>query len=79
MTEQDKSFEDMVRYGTGTMLDGNRVPPSDIKVETRVFPSGLIEQDTTFDGSRLRWTRHIVDTQESQVREALIKLGWTPP
>jgi len=52
-----------------------------MEVETRVFPSGLIEQDTIFsdNGVRERLTRQIIDTQEQQVREALITLGWTPP
>ncbi len=52
-----------------------------MKVETRVFPSGLIEQDTFFsnNGVRERLTRSFIDTQEQQVRDALIVLGWTPP
>ncbi len=26
-----------------------------------------------------RVTRHMIDTREKQIREGLIKLGWTPP
>ena len=85
MSERDKVIRDAMMYGTGSALIGNygtkHISQSDMKVETRVFPSGLIEQDTIFsdNGVRERLTRQIIDTQEQQVREALIVLGWTPP
>lgn len=51
------------------------------KVETKVFPSGLISQDTMFDsrGVIRQLSRQLIDTGEDQIREALIKLGWVPP
>lgn len=45
-------------------------------VKTSVFPSGIIEQTIDIAGSH---TRRVMDTAEEHIREALIKLGWTPP
>lgn len=43
---------------------------------------GLITQTVDFlDGRGIRETiiRHVIDTGDQQVRDALIKLGWRPP
>ena len=52
-----------------------------MKIKTNVFESGLIEQETLFNDHGLvgQMTRKLIDTSESQIREALIELGWTPP
>ena len=52
-----------------------------MKIKTNVFESGLIEQETLFNDHGLvgQMTRKLIDTNESQIREALIKLGWVPP
>jgi len=50
-------------------------------VESEVFSDGTIEQ-TVFadvDGIRERIRTEVINTKEAQVRECLIKLGWTPP
>lgn len=39
----------------------------------------LIRQNTSIGGLITSITTRIVDTQDHQLREALIKLGWTPP
>jgi len=43
--------------------------------------SGIIETVTssTCDDVRTEVYRQIMDTGEQQIRDALIKLGWTPP
>lgn len=50
------------------------------RVDTR-FNQDKIEQDFIFDdGVRLKkLTREVFDLKEKGVRDALIKLGWTPP
>ena len=39
----------------------------------------LLEVHSTLNGMRNDVTRRVIDTQEQQVRDALIALGWTPP
>ena len=43
--------------------------------------TGIITQDVIFDwhGVEQQIMRKVLHTQESQWREALISLGWTPP
>lgn len=50
-------------------------------VESKVFDDGTIEQTTLteIDEIRERICTSIVRTQDQQIRECLIKLGWTPP
>ena len=52
-----------------------------IDVRTGVYPEGLIVTEVIDDiGTyRERIVRQVLNTKEQQVREALIKLGWTPP
>lgn len=52
-----------------------------IDVRTNVYPEGLIVTEVIDDiGTyRERIVRQVLNTKEQQVREALIKLGWTPP
>ena len=42
---------------------------------------GAIVQDTDYivDGKIIESVQNVIALQEAQVREALIKLGWTPP
>ncbi len=42
---------------------------------------GTITQElySVFNGTREQITRKVIATQEQQVRDALIALGWTPP
>lgn len=52
-------------------------------INTNVYVSGLIEQIISKDDAFLDditvILREIFNTKEQQIREALIKLGWTPP
>lgn len=50
-------------------------------VESEVFTDGTIEQTVMaeVDGIRERIRTDVIRTQDQQVRECLIKLGWTPP
>ncbi len=47
-----------------------------VGVETKHYPSGLIEQTIDLAGIQ---TRRVMDTAETHIRDALIALGWTPP
>lgn len=53
------------------------------QIDTEVFKNGIIEQTEThkaaYAGIRDTVYRYRMDTKEQQIREALIKLGWTPP
>lgn len=51
-------------------------------LETRLDDcSGVIEQVlfSTMDDARTEVMRTVLKTQEEHIRQALIKLGWTPP
>lgn len=52
-----------------------------IDVRTSVYPEGLIVTEVIEDLGvyRERIMRQVVNTKDQQIREALIKLGWTPP
>lgn len=57
-----------------------------VLVRTEVTPNQIrqwIEYDTEFSrsqGTRLqRHAEEVLDLRESGIRDALIKLGWTPP
>lgn len=52
-----------------------------IDVRTNVYPSGMIISELIEDAGTIaeRVMRSALNTQEQQIREALIKLGWTPP
>lgn len=52
-----------------------------IDVRTSVYPEGLIVTEVIEDLGfyRERIMRQVVATKDHQIREALIKLGWTPP
>ena len=39
----------------------------------------LLEVHSTLNGIRDDVIRRVMDTQEQQIRDALITLGWTPP
>jgi hypothetical protein len=47
-----------------------------VTVETLFTDAGLIEQTIDIAGSI---HRRVLNTQEEQIRQALIALGWTPP
>ena len=50
-------------------------------VVTKVYKDGIIEQDVNYEfyDERREITRKIIDTMNSQFKEALIELGWAPP
>ena len=50
-------------------------------ISTNVYKNGIIEQDVNYEfyDERQEISRKIVDTMNSQFKEALIELGWTPP
>ena len=56
-------------------------PESGFEVTTKIITDNkiLIEVHSTLNGIRDDVLRRIVDTQEQQIRDALITLGWTPP
>ena len=39
----------------------------------------MLEIHSTLNGIRNDVMRRVMDTQEQQIRDALIQLGWTPP
>ena len=51
------------------------------EVATKVYKNGIIEQDVNYDDGYLikKLSHRIMNTCDSHIREALIKLGWTPP
>ena len=52
------------------------------EVITTPYLDGRVEQEVFLlhmDNARDLLVRHVIDTQEAQVRAALIQLGWTPP
>ena len=53
------------------------------EINANVYDNGLIELTehhyTGFDGLVASYARNIIDTKDKTIREALIKLGWTPP
>lgn len=53
-----------------------------IKIETNVSKDGLILQEISresYQGTIEIIIKQIFDTKEEQIKQALIKLGWTPP
>lgn len=52
-----------------------------IDVRTSVYPEGLIVTEVIGDTGthHERLMRQVMDTKDQHIREALIKLGWTPP
>jgi len=55
-----------------------------LNVITKFSLGGVISQELIDQGGRLKEShrvlmRSVIDTREKHVREALIKLGWTPP
>lgn len=54
----------------------------EIKVDTKIFEGGVIEQVTAVtegDEIRKEIMRQVVATQDEHVKKALIHMGWTPP
>jgi len=51
------------------------------EIVTTPSENGKIVQETfsIANGIRERIMRQVLDTSEQQIRDALIKLGWTPP
>ena len=51
------------------------------QVVTTPFAGGMISQEvfSVAGGERERISARLMDTQDQQIREALIALGWTPP
>lgn len=47
------------------------------KVKTQTSKHGLIESEVTDLAGKIR--KMVINTQEAQIRQALIDLGWTPP
>jgi len=54
-----------------------------IKIDTHVWGDGKIVQEVSMAGVNESYMdtimRSVMDTKEQQVKDALIKLGWTPP
>ena len=56
----------------------NPAGPIKYVVSTDIFESGLIEQSISYGGVE-PIAGFVMDTRDCQIRDALIKLGWTPP
>ena len=54
---------------------------SGFEVTTKIIADDkiLLEVHSTLNGIRDDVMRRVMDTQEQQIRDALIALGWTPP
>ena len=54
---------------------------SGFEVTTKIIADDkiLLEVHSTLNGIRDDVMRRVMDTQEQQIRDALIQLGWTPP
>jgi len=51
-----------------------------VRIEAEVYKDGRIITDIVFPDDMLNSRmKQIIDTRDEQVKEALIKLGWTPP
>lgn len=52
-----------------------------IDVRTNAYPGGMIVSELIHDAGTIqeRVIRSTLNTQEQKIRDALIKLGWTPP
>jgi len=52
-----------------------------LKIETKIYDHGIIEQVTKGGIGSIRdeYVRTVIRTQDQQIRDALISLGWTPP
>ena len=64
MTSEKEGLK-MPRYIITTNTDG-------FKIDSAIEMRGM-------NDIRQHMTRMIIDTQDQQIRAALIKLGWTPP
>jgi len=53
----------------------------EFKLDTEVFKNGIIKQELLTEENDLpqRVGNWVINTREKSVKEALIKLGWTPP
>lgn len=52
----------------------------DCKIETSIIDSKVYQSiHTMIDGIRHDLVTYITDTREKEIKDALIKLGWTPP
>lgn len=51
------------------------------RIDTKIMPDGKIVQELSevMDDMKQTLLRSVMDTKEQQTREALIRLGWTPP
>ena len=51
------------------------------EVATKVYKNGIIEQDVNYEfyDERREISHKLMNTCNSHIRDALIKLGWTPP
>lgn len=49
----------------------------EVEITTSTHLNGTIQQDIHHAGQRI--ATQVLQTQDAQVQEALIKLGWTPP
>jgi len=56
---------------------------SSIQIKTDIHGAMIVQENTgpaiEIDNVREIYARRVMDTQEMQVREALIRMGWTPP
>ena len=52
-----------------------------VSIDTNIAPDGLITQKIyqEFNNQKELFISKIINIQEKQFREALIKLGWIPP
>ncbi len=58
-------------------MESNIKPNNSYNIKTTVCENGEIEQVLSLRKRDI--SRWIIDTRDEQIREGLIKLGWTPP
>lgn len=49
------------------------------RLETEVFETGIITQTIWDELSGTKLSEYIIDVYNSDIKKALIKLGWKPP
>jgi hypothetical protein len=63
-----------MKYTVGTKIEGKK-----IICETSFIPDESIMRDSGTGVLAQQISRRVADTEDKAIREALIRLGWTPP
>lgn len=77
---RENKIEPVVCTFYGVMIPEEKPKKIDkysLELKTTILDDGVVEQEQLGIGGNI--TRWIIDTRDQAIREALIKLGWTPP